>query len=372
MNSEVRDTVCSFGNLYNAMMKCKRGTIWKDSVAGFVLNGLVKIHRLKKSLENGAYKIDPYNTFQVHEPKTRDILSTRFKDRTFQKSLSDNYFYDEMVRSFIHDNGACQTGKGTEFERKRLIHHMQKYFRQNGLNGWVLTSDLKNFFGNTSHFLAYAAVAKRIKDPWVRSEIKRIIDSFNYGPDPTVGMGLGSEITQTIQSAVLDEFDHFVKEQLRIKFYERYNDDFVIIHPDKEYLKCCLTEIDNWFTKRGLTLHPRKTQISKLSQGIKFLGFRYRLTDTGRVLMTLLPKKVSHERRKLRKLIGLVEKGLVSMDDVDVVYRSFKAHIGNESKKKKTDPGRRAHRNCHGLTLAMDAYYKKLKEDCNVRLQEYA
>ena len=42
----VRDTVCSFDNLYTAMLKCRRNVMWKDSVAGFVKNGLVNVSDL--------------------------------------------------------------------------------------------------------------------------------------------------------------------------------------------------------------------------------------------------------------------------------------------------------------------------------------
>lgn len=224
MESEVRDEVCDFDNLYRAMQHCKNNVMWKDSVAGYVKNGLVNVHKLKESVENGTYKLDAYTQFKVYEPKERDIVSTRIKDRVFQRSLCDNYFYDTMTKSFIYDNCACQDGRGTEFARKRLICHLQKYYRKHGTEGWALKADLKNFFGSTSHELAYSAVTKRVNDEWVNGEIKRIIDSFNQGDDPEVGMGLGSETTQLIQLAVLDDFDHFIKEQLRIKHYVRYKE----------------------------------------------------------------------------------------------------------------------------------------------------
>lgn len=198
MESEVRDEVCDFDNLYRAMQHCKNNVMWKDSVAGYVKNGLVNVHKLKESVENGTYKLDDYTQFKVYEPKERDIVSTRIKDRVFQRSLCDNYFYDTMTKSFIYDNCACQDGRGTEFARKRLICHLQKYYRKQGTEGWVLKADLKNFFGSTSHELAYSAVTKRVNDEWVNGEIKRIIDSFNQGDDPEVGMGLGSETTQLI------------------------------------------------------------------------------------------------------------------------------------------------------------------------------
>lgn len=39
MESEVRDEVCDFDNLYRAMQHCKNNVMWKDSVAGYVKNG---------------------------------------------------------------------------------------------------------------------------------------------------------------------------------------------------------------------------------------------------------------------------------------------------------------------------------------------
>lgn len=192
---------------------------------------------------------------------------------------------------------------------------------------------------------------------------KAVIDSHVYGSKEGVGLEPGSAVVQLIQLAVLDEFDHFVKEQLRIKYYDRYNDDFIMIHNDREYLKMCLLKVDEWMSERGLTLNPRKTQIAKLAQGIKFLGFRFRLTDTGKVLTTLLPEKVSKEKRKLRKLVAKAKNGEISKEDVNANFRSFKANISNYGKKRKTNPGRRARRNCHGLEKEMDQFYKALWEE---------
>ena len=58
--------------------------------------------------------------------------------------------------------------------------------------------------------------------------VNELFDSFDNGINPNIGMGLGSQCTQIIQLAVLDDFDHFIKEVLRIKHYVRYNDDFIL------------------------------------------------------------------------------------------------------------------------------------------------
>lgn len=361
IDSEVKSEVCTFDNLYRAMRHCKKGVMWKESVAGYVSNGLANVYKLKQSLDDGTYKIDQYTQFKVYEPKERDIVSTRIKDRVFQRSFCDHYFYGKMTKSFIYNNSACQIGKGNEHCRKRLVCELQRYFRKHNRSneGWVLKVDLTNYFGSTPHSLAIDSVTARLDDEWAVNEAIRVITSFNQGEDPTIGMGLGSEMTQLIELAILDKLDHFIKERLRIKHYIRYMDDLILIHEDKEYLRYCLKEINEWVIKRNLKLSEKKTQIFSLKQGIRFLGFRFRLTETGKVVMTLLPEKLSHERRKLRKLVKRVKSGRMTREDVNRCYDSWKAHVGN----KKKSPGKRVRRDCHNLIICMDKYYKSLWQE---------
>lgn len=342
----VRDIVCDFDNLYNAMLKCRRNVMWKDSVAGFVKNGLLNVSSLKQSHIDGTYQIAPYSEFKVFEPKERDIISTRIRDRVFQRSLCDNYLYESVTRSFIHDNAACQIGKGTLYARKRLERHLQKYYRQFGTKGWVLKCDLKNYFGSTPHKVAKESINKRVNDDWVVGEVNRIIDSFNQGEDPTIGMGLGSQVTQLIQLSVLDPIDHRIKERLHIKYYIRYMDDFILIHHDKAHLEKCRRQIEEWLSEMGLRLNGKKTQLSPITQPIPFLGFSFRLTDTGKVVKKIRPERISHERRKLRKLVQRAKEGLMSKSDVDKCYQSWKAHA--------------YYGDTHNLILQMDKFYKDL------------
>jgi hypothetical protein len=105
--NDLKEIVCSFNNLYAAMLKCKKGIMWKDSAAGFVKNGLVNCFILKDELLSGKYSIGKYTVFTITEPKKRVIVSTRIKDRVFQRSLCDNYLTKQVSKSFIYDNAAC-------------------------------------------------------------------------------------------------------------------------------------------------------------------------------------------------------------------------------------------------------------------------
>lgn len=340
-----KDLVCSFDSLYRAMNVCRKGVGWKDSVTRFTNDGLRSIYRLCKSLEDGAYKIDDYYIFHISEPKPRKIVATKLKDRVFQRSLCDNYLYGAITRSFIYDNCACQIGKGTDFARERLECHLQKYYRKHGPSGYALSCDVKDYFGSTLHTTAKAAVRKLVDDDWAYEHVCAIIDSFGTKISPDRGIGLGSQVSQLVQLAVLNDLDHYVKEQLRVKHYVRYMDDFIFIHQDKEFLAHCLDIIRQEVEKLGLKLNGRKTQIFPLSQGINFLGFKFILTGSGKVVKLILKDNVKRRKRKIRKHKGLHDRGLMTKAKVSACAESWKAHAekGDSYKVRQGIEGYIAH-----------------------------
>lgn len=319
MNNE-HPEVTGYKALYRSMMKCKKGVMWKDSTAHFCLNGLTEVMKLEQSLMDGTYKERPGRTFTVYEPKKREILSISFRDRIYQRSLNDNAVYPMMAKSFIYDNCACQQGKGTDFAMNRLHAHLQRYYRKHGKDGWVLQCDIKGYYPNMPHEVAKKKFAKHL-DEWTFAEVKKILDRF----EGDIGFNPGSQLIQIAGISVLDEMDHFIKEKLRIKHYIRYMDDFILISNDKQYLRNCLENIKEYLKERGFELNE-KTSLYRMSQGIKFLGFRFVLTDTGKIIRLIKTESVKRERRKLRKLVQLAKKGKLTRKKVDQCYESYKAH----------------------------------------------
>lgn len=341
--------VCGFGSLHKAMAKCRRGVGWKDSVSRYTNNGLASIFRLRLQLINGTYAIDPYFSFIIHEPKRREIVSTKFKDRVFQRSLCDNYLYREISRQFIYDNAACQLGRGTDFARNRLKAHLQRYYRKHGSDGYVLKIDFRNYFGSTPHATAKKALRKAVRDDWAYGCACMIVDTYGSPESPDVGLGLGSQITQLVQLLVLSGLDHRMKECMGVRHYVRYMDDIIILHHDKGYLARCLDAVEGEAEALGLTLNRRKTGVFRISQGIPFLGFRHTLTDTGKVVSILLKKNVARRKRKLKKYAILTAEGRMTKDKADQCYRSWKAHAG------KGDTGK--------VLRVMDSYRRGLWEE---------
>lgn len=292
------DKAITYGNMRKALKICCRNVRWKDSVVGYELHAAQNTHKLIEAIKNGTYRISPYQKFTIYEPKLREIIATRLADRQFQMALCIAGLYDDFVEHFIYDNCACQKGKGTDFCLKRLKRHMADYYRDHGAEGWVLKCDVHKFFPSTRHDVAKAAVRKRISDPKVCECVCDVIDSF----DGEIGIGLGSQISQLVELAVLDDLDHYIKEELHIRHYIRYMDDFVLIHPDKEYLLKCWQIIEEKLAEIGLKLN-KKTTLYPIKQGIKLLQWRFVYTKTGRIMMNMSAKKMGKQRRRLKKIL---------------------------------------------------------------------
>ena len=77
--------------------------------------------------------------------------------------------------------------------------------------------------------------------------------------------------SQILAIFYLNDMDHYIKEDLKIKYYVRYQDDFLLFHQSKVYLKECLEKIKEFLKKEDLILN-RKTRIYKNTNNFIFLG----------------------------------------------------------------------------------------------------
>ena len=348
MDISAKEVVTGFENLYDAMQHCANGVRWKASVIKYLQNGLANTEKLRQELLGGTYKLGKQIEFKVYEPKERTVVAMRFRDRQVQRSLLHNYLADELSRHFIYDNAAGQAGKGPDFSIRRVKMMLEKAHRLYGNNVYAYTYDIKSFFGSTRHDVAKAAVRKRIRDDWAYQLVEQIIDSF----PGDVGIGLGSDVAQYIELAVLDDLDHFIKEQLHVRFYARYMDDFIIITDGKERAAGYRRAIEQELARIHLQLHPKKCCVVPVPRGFKWLGFRIRVKPSGKLLVTLSKDKIYHERRKLKKMVRLIKAEKLPRDTAEVSLRCWTAHA--------------AHGNNHRVIQKMHHYYQSLWRDEDV------
>lgn len=326
------DESVEFEELYKSMWKCKRdGKIRKASVARFVTHGIEESIKLENEIQSGKYKPRKPRTFTLTYPKVRPCSSTHIRDRIVQRSLNDNTIYPAMTRGFICDNMACQKGKGTTKAMDRIDQLLHRYFINNGDNkGWVLQFDVQGYYRNMRHTDAEQTFLRRLDKKTVDNAMIWLQRQYPYDK----GFEPGSQMIQILGISMLDKMDHAVKEKMRAKYYIRYMDDGLIISDNKLFLENCKSCIEKELSKLGMNLHPKKTKIYRLTDGIKILGFTFRLTDTGKVIRILDPRNVKHERKKLRRMANLMKKGKLPMKNFLAGYEAWKAHarLGNSYK----------------------------------------
>lgn len=334
--------VYDFGNLYNAYLKARKGKRWKDAAVKFEINLLEALLLLQKQLKAKTYTLSPYNVFTVYEPKERLVMSNSYKDKVVQHSLCDNVLEPVLTKSFIYDNYASQTGKGTDFGLDRLKYFMARYYRLNGTaDGWVLKCDVRKFFYNINHETLKRQLRKHITCKNTLWLCDMIIDST----EGEVGIPIGNQSSQLFALLYLNDLDHYIKEKLGVKFYGRYMDDFYLISKDKEFLKQCLAKIKELLAELGLELN-QKTNIFPLRSGIDFLGFHTYLTDTGKVIRKLRGGTKHKIRRRLSKMKGLYVQGRLPKKRIECSFNSVIGHA--------------RHGNCYHLIQDITSYYKEL------------
>lgn len=318
------ENVIGFDALYESAMKCRKGVLWKDSVAAYYHRAVERTGKLSEELHSGKYRAAPPKHFTITSPKPREIASIAYRDRVYQRSLNDNVVYPVMTRGFIYDNYACQAGKGTDPARERLKEFLRKHYRKHGLDGWVLQIDIHGYYPNMRHDVAETNFRKKLPG-WAYARVEKILRE-QYGGE--VGYNPGSQLIQIAGISLLNDLDHYVKERLRIRFYIRYMDDLILIHPEKERLEECREEIERKLMEIGFEMNPKKTRIYPLKYGIMFLGFRFRLTDTGKVVMTADPQKVKTGRKKYRRLVEKAKRGEIPRKNVDASFATWINHLG--------------------------------------------
>lgn len=361
----MENIVNGFTALYNAYRKTRCGKRENPTAMRYRMEAIERTVDLSERLQRREYTFVPYYPFKVYEPKERLVLAIDFEGKVVQHALCDNVLEPTFTRRFIRDNYAGQIGKGTHDGLDRLADAMRHYFfsrkaadeaarRAAGLphrpmeewdyaDGWVLKGDFSKFFYTLLHSVCFDKARKALAFlsdaeliDFVEWLLWLIIDST---PDP--GVPIGNQSSQLLALLYLDDFDHWLRDDLGL-VYGRYMDDFYIICSDKLLLRQILKKIEEYIIPLGLRLNG-KTQIFPLKNGIDFLGFHTYLTHTGKVIRKVRAKSIDNMKRKIRKYRELVDAGKTTLESVIQSYASWCGHI--------------SHGNTYHLRQNMDSYF---------------
>jgi len=251
-------------NLYKAYLEARKGKRNKVGTYLFEKNIGENIDNLFEELQCFSYKPREYRTFTVYEPKERVIKAPHFRDLVVQHSIY-RVIYNIFNKSFIDTSFACRKNGGTHKCSVYTQTQMKKY---NG-NLYFIKLDIRKFFYSIDRGILRKLFEKKIKD----KQMIDIMTLFTEDDSSSVGIPIGNLLSQLYSLIYLNELDHFVKRELKIKSYVRYVDDFVLIGLTLDEAKIAKEKCEK-FVQDKLNLELSHWHIQKIKRGINFVGYR--------------------------------------------------------------------------------------------------
>lgn len=215
---------------------------------------------------------------------------------------------------FVFDSYSCRNFKGTHKAGIRFVDFALKTSRSNKRTCWVIKCDVRKFFASIDQPILIKILKKYLHDQDTLQLLESVIISF-YSTAPGMGLPLGNLTSQLLVNIYMNEFDQYMKHELKQKYYIRYADDFVIFGHDRASLLEILPKINEFLLKNlKLNLHPGKVFIKTVSSGVDFLGWvhfsdhRVLRTSTKRRMFKNL-KANSGRRETLQSYLGMINHG---------------------------------------------------------------
>ena len=259
----------TFINLVKAHYRAVLGKRNKREILLYEQDLETNISNILYLLQTNTYKLGKYREFKIYEPKERTIKSLPYKDRVVHQWYVYEFIKPYFVKRFIKDTYACIDGRGTHLCSRVAQKYMKRMYYKYGRDYYIIKGDIKKYFYSIDKDILYNILAKSIKD----KDLLKLTKILIYDNDDPKGIPIGNYTSQYYANIYLNELDHYIKDELKIKYYLRYMDDFCIYLPTKDECIEVLNKI-KLFLKDKLDLElNNKTRYYPSKFGTNFCGY---------------------------------------------------------------------------------------------------
>lgn len=293
----------------------------KAKIFNFEKNKVENIYDIKNIIEGNNYKLSKYNIFTINSPKYRIVMSLNIKDKIINHYVTRNILLPKLDKYLDIRNCATRKNMGYDYAIKRLKEYLECNKKYDKL--YVLRIDISKYFYSIDHNI----LKELIKDKLDEEEYKivcNIIDSTNeeyinkriitlknnllikdknrykeieklplyeYGK----GLPIGNMTSQFLSIFYLYKLDHYIINNLKLKYLVRYMDDYIIISNSKEKLINAFNIIkDKLYKEYNLNINMKKSYICDTSSGFEFLGYIFYVKNKKTII------KVKNDNKKRR------------------------------------------------------------------------
>ena len=251
-------------NLRLAFWKAAKGKWSRPATRSFAEDFESRIARMSGELRAGSFVFGNYRRFRVFDPKERVIHAAAFAERVAHHGIL-NVCEPVFEKLAVYDSYACRKAKG----RLRAIERAGVFARS---HRWFLKMDVRKYFDSVLHDRLLGLLETRFKDRALLETFERIVRS--YQTEPGRGLPIGSLTSQHFANFYLGRLDRRIMERERSPGYVRYMDDFVLWHPEREWLKGVRERITG-FQRKDLGLGVKEFPlVNRTDLGMGFLGVR--------------------------------------------------------------------------------------------------
>ena len=338
--------------LFNAYYTCRGNKRNTHNALSFEVDYENNLVQLCNDLNNNNYEIGRSIAFIVKKPVIREIFAADFRDRVVHH-LIINKLNPLFEKEFICDSYACRVGKGTHYGIKRVAGFIKNCSHNYTGDCYILKLDILGFFMHINRFILFERLEKFIQvkyqepdkelliqlckeiifnEPTQNCTIKGSTKNWEGLPNnkslfhsaPGCGLPIGNLTSQVFANFYMNSLDHFIKYDMGIKYYGRYVDDFVIIHPDKEYLKMIIPLLTSYLsTSLQLTLHPKKQYLQHYTKGVRFLGT---VIKPNRIYIGNRTK--GNFYMAIQKQNKVVENNIIQLEQLNQFLSSMNSYLG--------------------------------------------
>lgn len=268
--NNIYPNIVSVENLKLADCKAAKGKKQQPGVIQHRKREASNILALHNSLVNKTFTTSKYNVFKVFDPKEREVYSLPyFPDRIVHHAVM-NVLEPMFTSTFTADTFSCIKGKGIS----GAMAAVKEALKDVDNTTYCLKLDIKKFYPSIDHDVLKGLLRRKIKDKDLLWLLDDVIDS-------APGVPIGNYLSQYFANFYLAYFDHWIKEEKRVKYYFRYADDLVILSPDKNHLHALLADIRQYLhINLKLTIKENYQVFPVAARSIDFVGYRFYHTHT--------------------------------------------------------------------------------------------
>lgn len=283
------EKVCSIENLRLADETARKGKLRTYGVMEHNKNREANLMKLRETLLNGTFRTSKYDVFTIYEPKEREIYRLPyFPDRILHHAIM-NVLEPIWVSVFTADTYSCIKNRGIHATAKQVKQALRE--DPQGTT-YCLKLDIRRFYPSINHDVLKSIIRRKLKDIKLLRLLDEIIDSAD-------GIPIGNYLSQYFANLYLAYFDHWIKEQKRVKHYFRYADDIVILSSDKVALHSLFNEIKAYLGDLKLEVKRSWQVFPVAARGIDFVGYVFFHTHT--LLRKSIKKSFCHRLAKINK-----------------------------------------------------------------------